>query len=377
MHKRLLFVLMIAAIMFTGCQKKAGVAGIPGGVTATTNMQALIDAAKKEGQLTVIALPHNWVNYGELIAGFQAKYGIKINELNPDGSSAEELEAIKANKDNKGPQAPDVIDVGLKFGPEAVASGLVTPYKVTTWDSIPDSVKDKDGYWYGDYYGALAFEVNTDIIKNVPRDWADLLKPEYKGKFALAGDPRISNQAFLTVLAASLANGGTVDNLTPGLEYFAKMNKAGNLVPLIAVTGTVASGETPITIEWDYNALANRDTLAGNPNVEVVIPATGVVAGVYIQAISAYAPHPNAARLWMEYLYSDEGQLLWLKGYGHPARFNDMASRGVIPADLAAKLPPSSAYANAVFPTLEQQTAAGKAVAENWDKIVGANIQKK
>jgi putative spermidine/putrescine transport system substrate-binding protein len=339
--------------------------------------KALVAAAQKEGQLTVIALPHNWVNYGEMIQTFSAKYGIKVNELNPDGSSAEELEAIKANKGNTGPQAPDVIDVGLKFGPDAKANGLLAPYKVSTWASIPDSVKDKDGYWYGDYYGALAFEVNTDIVKNVPKTWADLLKPEYKGQFALAGDPRISNQAFLTVLAASLANGGTVDNLKPGLEYFAKLNKAGNLVPLIAVTGTVASGETPITIEWDYNALANRDTLAGNPNIQVVIPATGVVAGVYIQAISAYAPHPNAAKLWMEFLYSDEGQLIWLKGYGHPVRFNDMAKRKVIPADLAAKLPPSSAYAKAVFPTLDQQVAAGKAVAEGWDAIVGADIQKK
>ena len=377
MKRRMLLALVVLAVLVSGCQKKAAGPNIPGGVLQTTDMKALVAAAKKEGQLTVIALPHNWVNYGELISGFTAKYGIKINELNPDGSSAEELEAIKANKENKGPQAPDVIDVGLKFGPDAKTNGLITPYKVATWASIPDSVKDADGYWYGDYYGALAFEVNSDIVKNVPKDWADLLKPEYKGKFALAGDPRISNQAFLTVLAASLANGGTAANVGPGLDYFAKMNKAGNLVPLIAVTGTIASGETPITIEWDYNALANRDTLKGNPNIEVVIPATGVVAGVYIQAISAYAPHPNAARLWMEYLYSDEGQLLWLKGYGHPVRFNDMATRGVIPADLAAKLPPSSAYASAVFPSLDEQTAVGKAVAEGWDKTVGANIQKK
>jgi putative spermidine/putrescine transport system substrate-binding protein len=345
--------------------------------SSTKNLAALAAAAKKEGQLTVIALPHNWVNYGEMIQKFSDKYGIKVNELNPDGSSAEEMEAIKANKDNKGPQAPDVVDVGLKFGPEGVAQGLLAPYKVQTWASIPDNVKDKDGYWYGDYYGALAFEVNADIVKNAPKDWADLLKPEYKGKFALAGDPRISNQAFLTVVAAGLSQGGSLDDVGKGLEFFAKMNKAGNLVPLIAVTGTVASGETPITIEWDYNALANRDTLAGNPNVSVVIPATGVVAGVYIQGISAYAPHPNAARLWMEFLYSDEGQLLWLKGYGHPIRYNDLAKRGVVPAELAAKLPPASAYAKVVFPSLAQQGAEGKAIAEGWDKVVGANIQKK
>jgi putative spermidine/putrescine transport system substrate-binding protein len=347
-----------------------------GAFAQTTDMNALVAAAQKEGQLTVIALPHDWVNYGEVIQKFSDKYGIKINELNPNGSSAEEIEAIKANKGNMGPQAPDVIDVGLKFGPDAVSQGLLMPYKVSTWASIPDSVKDKNGYWYGDYYGALAFEVNTDIVKNVPKTWSDLLKPEYKGKFALSGDPRISNQAFLTVVAASVANGGSLDNIKPGLNYFAKLNKAGNLVPLIAVTGTLASGETPITIEWDYNALANRDSLAGNPNIQVIVPSSGVVAGVYIQAISAFAPHPNAAKLWMEYLYSDEGQLLWLKGYGHPVRYNDLAKRGVIPADLAAKLPPASAYAKALFPSLDQQAAEGKYIADNWDSVVGANIQK-
>jgi len=348
-----------------------------GQATSTSDMKALIAAAQKEGQLTVIALPHDWVNYGEMIQKFAAKYGIKVNELNPDGSSGEEIEAIKANKDNKGPQAPDVIDVGLSFGPSAKADGLIAPYKVQTWNSIPDDVKDKDGYWYGDYYGALAFEVNSDIVKNLPKDWSDLLKPEYKGKVALSGDPRTSAQAIMTVVAASLANGGSLTNMQPGLDFFNKLNQAGNFVPIIAVPGTVASGETPITIRWDYNALSNKDKSAGNPNIAVIIPATGVVAGVYIQAVSAYAPHPNAARLWMEYLYSDEGQLIWLKGYGHPARFNDMAKRNVIPADIAKLLPPASAYASVVFPSLAQQDAEKQAIADGWDKTVNVEVMKK
>jgi putative spermidine/putrescine transport system substrate-binding protein len=344
---------------------------------APANFNDLIKAAKAEGELTVIACPHDWVNYGEIFQKFSAKYGIKLNELNPDGSSGEEIEAIKANKNNKGRQAPDVIDVGLSFGPQVKADKLVAPYKVKDWNTIPATVKDPDGYWYGDYYGALAFEVNTDLVKNVPKDWADLLKPEYKGKIALAGDPRTSNQAFLTVAAAALANKGSFTNIMPGLEFFKKMNEVGNFVPIIAVPGTVASGETPITVRWDYNALSNRDKSAGNPNIGVVIPATGVVAGVYIQAISAYAPHPAAARLYMEYLYSDEGQILWLKGYGHPVRFNDLAKRNVIPADLAAKLPPASSYAKAMFPSIEDQEATKKATAENWDKVVNVNVTKK
>ena len=99
--------------------------------------QALIDAAKTEGTLTTIALPHDWCNYGGVIEGFKAKYGLEVNELNPDAGSADELEAIRANKDNNGPQAPDVIDVGFSFGPAAKDEGLIQPYKVSTWDTIP------------------------------------------------------------------------------------------------------------------------------------------------------------------------------------------------------------------------------------------------
>src|SRR5499426_2415348 len=118
-------------------------------------MSDLVAAAKKEGSLTVIALPHDWCGYGTMIDDFKKKYGIAVNELNPDAGSGDEIEAIKANKDNMGPQAPDVIDVGLSFGPTAKADGLIQPYKVSTWDSIPENAKDADGYWYGDYYGVL------------------------------------------------------------------------------------------------------------------------------------------------------------------------------------------------------------------------------
>ena len=344
---------------------------------APANFADLVKAAQKEGQLTVIALPHDWVNYGEAITTFAKKYGIKINELNPDGGSGDEIEAIKANKDNKGPQAPDVIDVGLSFGPDAKAAGLLSPYKVQTWNTIPDGVKDADGAWYGDYYGALAFEVNLDMVKTPPQDWADLLQPAFKGQVALAGDPRTANQAIMAIGAAAVANGGSFDNPKPGLDFFDKLNKAGNFVPLIAVPGTVDSGETPVTMRWDYNALSNRDKSDGNPNIGVIIPASGVVAGVYVQAISAYAPHPNAARLWMELLYSDEGQIIWLKGYGHPVRYADLAARGIIPADVAAKMPPAAAYAKAIFPTLDQQAANKKFIADNWDSIVNVKVQAK
>jgi len=345
---------------------------------ASAQSDELVAAAKAEGQLTTIALPHDWCGYGDVIAGFKAKYPeITINELNPDAGSGDEIEAIKANKDNKGPQAPDVIDVGLSFGPSAKADGLIQPYKVATWDSIPDSAKDADGFWYGDYYGVLSFQVNKDIIKEAPADWADLLKPEFANAVALAGDPRASNQAIQGVYAAGLSKGAAAGEAagTAGLEFFKELNAAGNFVPVIGKAATLAQGQTPVLITWDYNALAGRDTLNGNPPVDVIVPKTGVVAGVYVQAISAYAPHPNAAKLWMEYLYSDEGQLGWLKGYCHPIRFNDLAKNGKIPQELLDKLPPAAAYEAAVFPTLDEQAKSKEAITKNWDAVVGANVQ--
>jgi len=223
----------------------------------------------------------------------------------------------------------------------------------------------------------MSFLVNKDLVPNAPADWADLLKPEYKGQVALAGDPRASNQAILAALAAGISKGGKSGKEAgeKGLEFFAELNKAGNFVPVIGKAGTLAQGATPIVVMWDYNALAAKDTLAGNPPVDVVVPKSGVLAGVYVQAISAYAPHPNAAKLWMEYLYSDEGQLGWLKGYCHPIRFNDMAKRGVIPQDLLDKLPPAAAYEAAYFPTLEEVNDNKAAVTGGWDKVVGANVQ--
>lgn len=342
---------------------------------------ALLAAAKAEGTVTTIALPHDWCNYGpregytgpNVIDVFKERTGLAVNELDPNAGSGDEIEAIKANKDNPGPQAPDVIDVGLAFGPSAKAEGLLMNYKVATWDTIPASAKDADGAWYGDYYGVLSFEVNTQVITNVPKDWADLLKDEYKGKIALAGDPRTSSQAILSVYASALANGGSLDDASKGLDFFAQLNQKGNLVPIIATAATVSAGETPITIRWTYNALSSRDAsaAAGGAPIEVVVPASGRFAGIYVQGISAYAPHPNAAKLWQEFLYSDEGQNLWLMGYCHPIRYEDLVKNNKVPAEQLAKLPDVT---GAQFPSLDQLNAARELITTQWDSKVGLNF---
>ena len=367
-----------AGAVLASCAPAAGtgVGGPDLSTGASIPLDQLIPAAQAEGALTTIALPHDWANYGEIIETYKSKYGMQINELNPDAGSSDELEAIRANKDAKGPQAPDVIDVGVGHTVTAMADGLVAKYKVATWDSIP--MKDPDGYWWAEYYGALVFEVIQGAFDEVPADWEDLLKPAYRGKVAMAGDVLKSNQSVQTVFAAGLsryAKAPTTDEeaveaAALGLEFWKEMNESGNFIPVISDQGKIAAGETPITMEWDYLALANRDSLAGNPALDIVVPATGVIAGPYAGGISAYAPHPYAARLWWEFVMSDEGQLLYLKGYAHPIRFNDMAARGVIPADLAAKLPPAEAYETAFFPTVSMLTAVKTHITDNWRKVV-------
>jgi putative spermidine/putrescine transport system substrate-binding protein len=268
-----------------------------------------------------------------------------------------------------------VLDVGFIWGEQSKTAGLLQPYKVSTWDTIPDALKDADGYYWGDYYGTMSFEVNTDVVKNVPQDWSDLLKPEYKGLIGIGGDPTAASQAVHAVWAAALANGGSLDDPMPGLLFFKQLAQAGNLNGAVVQGGSVAKGEIPIGIRWDFNTLQNRDDQKAVATIQVVYPKSGSIAGVYLQAINAYAPHPNASRLWEEFLYSDEGQLFWLKGYAKPVRFDDLQKRGVIPADLLAKLPILPAGYKVGFPTVAQITKALPAITSGWPTIVGVSIK--
>ncbi len=334
-------------------------------------MKKLISAAKEEGMLNTIALPPDWANYGEIMETYTKKYGIKINNANPNGASAEEHEAVKALKGQQ--RAPDVLDVGASFAGQGKSGKLYAEYQNSQWDTIPGFMKDPDGFWVADYYGVIAFGTNGDVVKNPPKDWEYLKNPEYKGKIALNGDPRTAAASFSGVFAAALANGGSLDDIGPGIDFFADLKKMGNFIPVGVTPANIANGQTPITIDWDYLQTGYGDEFKDKLDWRVQVPGSGVFGNYYVQAINADAPNPFAARLWQEFLYSDEGQLLWLEGYSHPARFDDMVKRDVIPQDLLDKLPPPEAYEKVKFPNQKQTDAATAQLKEEWGpKVAGA-----
>jgi putative spermidine/putrescine transport system substrate-binding protein len=333
------------------------------------SMKELIAEAKKEGHLNTIALPPDWANYGEIMKTFQSKYKIAISNANPDGSSAEENQAVQSLQGD--PRAPDVVDDGPAFAISGTAQGLFARYFNTNFATIPRSMKDTRGYWTGDYWGAISIGYNANLVNPAPKTWKDLLNPAYKGKVALNGSPLTSGSAVAGVFSAALANGGSLNDVGPGIDFFAQLKKSGNFIPVQSTPQTVASGQTPISIDWDYLNLAyTREFPAAN--WKVTVPSDGVYGAYYCQAINAHAPHPWAARLWEEFLYSDQGQLLWLKGYSHPARFQDMVARKVVPKALINALPDAKIYARVKFASSGQQAAAKAKIATDWPSKVGA-----
>ncbi|PWJ25979.1 putative spermidine/putrescine transport system substrate-binding protein [Branchiibius hedensis] len=326
-------------------------------------MDALVKAAKAEGQLNVITLPRDWANYGTLMDDFAKKYGIKITDANPDGSSADEITAIKTLKSQ--PTAPDVVDVGQAFALSGTQEKLYAPYKVATWDKIPDSLKDADGNWFNDYGGYVSIGCDTARVTSCPTSLADLDKPEYKDKVALNGDPTKANAAFNAVWAAALANGGSFDNIQPGIDFFGKLKKDGVYVPVQATAATIQSGETPIVLDWDYLNAAKAEKVS---TFKTVVPSDAKLPGYYAQAISAYAPHPAAARLWEEYLYSAEGQNGFLAGYARPAEMTAMTQDASIDKAAAAKLP--AVDGTPTFPSQHQITKAKTTLTQNWSAAV-------
>ncbi|HJT96369.1 MAG TPA: ABC transporter substrate-binding protein [Mycobacterium sp.] len=324
-------------------------------------IDGLVEAAKKEGELNVIALPPDWANYGAIIKAFSDKYGIKVNSAQPDAASQDEINA--ANQQKGKTTAPDVFDLGQSVA--LANTSLFAPYKVATFDDIPSEFKDADGTWVNDYGGYMSIGYDSAKVPDIA-GVNDLLKPEYQGKVALNGDPTQAGAAFSGVMMVALSQGGSADDIAPGVEFFSKLKQAGNFLPVDPTPATVESGQTPVVIDWDYLNAAETKKL---PSWKVVVPPGPAVAGYYFQAINKDAPHPAAARLWQEFLYSDEGQNLYLGGGARPVRAESMQKAGTIDKAAWDALPAVSG--EPVIVSVDQNKKATEYLANNWARAIG------
>ena len=339
---------------------------------ACTPDQAIVDGAKEEGQVNLIALPDNWANYKGILEAFRAKYPeVKNPVANPDASSADELTAVETLKGQD--DMPDALDVSPAIAQEVDSKSLWEPYKPCSWDEIPENLKDADGKWVAAYYGIMAIGTNTTIVTDgAPKTFAELKDPKYKGKVALNGDPREAGAAFAAVMAASLANGGSFDDILPGIQYFADLKKSGNLAGTDVTEATVISGETPIWLDWTYNYPGLAPKLAeNNITYEINVPSDGVYSGYYAQGVVAGSPHPNAAKLWIDHIISDEGALGYIQGGAVPARYAALVAAGKVTDDMKKNMPSDDLISKVAFPSQDQIAKAKEVLAAQWPKLVG------
>lgn len=321
-------------------------------------MDELVAAAQKEGQLNVIALPETWANYGKIISGFEDKYDITVNSASPDASSAEEIQAA----DNLQGQdtAPDVFDLGTAVALENV--DMFAPYQVETWDDIPAENKEASGLWVNNYSGIMSIGYDSDQVAE-PKAVDDLLGSDYKGSVVLNGDPTQAGAAFAAVGSIAAQNGGGVDDFGPGVDFVADLRKADNLLTVDPTPATIASGETPLVFDWSFNNVA---AAADKPSWKTTVLDGPAYVSFYNEAINKDAPNPAAARLWQEWIFSDEAQSLYLEANAVPVRVDALKESGSADDSLIEAATFGTSSDDWITPTEDETAAANKLLSERW-----------
>ena len=365
--------LAAVAMLLTGCASGTPAATTEGGsdwATITSaeeggGMEALIAAAQAEGELNVIALPDNWANYGLIKQAFTDKYGIKINDNLPDASSKEEIDTAEKTKGTTA--APDVFDLGANVA--LSSTDYFAPYKVEQWDNIPDANKEATGLWVNDYTGVMSVGYNKTKFGEVT-SLDQLTDPKFAGQVALNGKPAEAGAAFNGFLMVNNAEGGDFANGQPGLDYFKTLSEAGTLNLQDVTDGTIASGTHGVVFDWTYNQMSYQASLKDKGvEWEIFVPKGGEIASYYNQAINVDAPHPAAARLWQEFLYSAEAQNLWLQGGARPVLFDALEADGTLIENWQEFLPELDGETKT--PKADEAESMTAFIKENWDSTVG------
>jgi putative spermidine/putrescine transport system substrate-binding protein len=279
--------------------------------------------------------PTEWADWGTQLRAIKDKTGVNIPADNKNSGQA--LAQLVAEKSNP---VADIVYLGVSFAFQAQKVGVVAPYQPAGWDDIPDGLKDPAGNWFTTHSGTMGFMVNVDALhgKPIPKSWADLLKPEYKGLIGYL-DPSSAFAGYVGAVAANQALGGTLENFQPGIDYFKALQENEPIVPKQTSYARVLSGEIAILLDYDFNAY--RAKYKDKANVAFVIPEEGTIVVPYVMSLVANAPHPDNAKKALDFVMSDEGQAIWARAYLRPVRASAM------PKDVEAQFLPASEYARA------------------------------
>lgn len=334
-----------------------------------STVEEMTQLAQEEPNVRLMAYPKTWANYAGHFEEFTKKYGVDVVVDSPDASSAEELQAVQNLKGQD--SQPDALDIGYSFTSPAVQQGLVDAYKPSNFDQIPDQFKDPDGKWVAAYYGVIEMGVDANRVKDVPKTLKELLDPKYKGQIALPGDPRQGASAIASVFAASLANGGSLDDIEPGVDFFQKLAESGNLVSISDAAAALTTGEAAIVLDWNYNWAGVEDQLkTDGVDLQRVVPTDGVFGNFYAQPVTVDAQRTNSARLWVEWLNSDEGAEQYALGAAIPTRFTQLAEEGKLSQAALDRLPDPETLEKVQVPTVEQGDKANQVIAAQWAQRV-------
>lgn len=278
--------------------------------------KALYEAAVKEGMVISNNTGPTWANWAALFRVFGQRYpniSLVYNDVG-SGVAVNALERTKAR-----PQVDTIYYFGAN-GVDAQKRGLLAPFKPTNFDKLPTLAKHPEGEWFTIHQLEIVFVVNKKLVKNVPKSFADLLKPEYKGNIVYL-DPRSTGVGQVLTWAANFAAKGTYANLDPGLKYIEQLHKSGNVLRVVGTTpyAQFVKGEIPIWINFVNDGLRAKFLDGMGDDVEIVSPSEGTVAAPYTISLVKNGPNPNAAKLWLNFIMSDRGQELFAEGFVTPS----------------------------------------------------------